>query len=119
MDQPRWDDDAVAWRRYAGRIRERLGEAYRRASDADQRASSAERRAAAAEEHAAEAAERMESALALSREVTRRAARARAQLNELERLLNDGDVRAAAALLSNRRGWIDRATRRGEYGRRP
>lgn len=112
MDQPRWDDDKLAWRRYAGGLRERMGDAYRRAQDAEARATSAEARAVAAEERAAEAA-------AVSAEVTRRSKRARSQLNQLERLLRDGDIPAAVELLAERRRWVDRATRRGEYGRCP
>jgi hypothetical protein len=89
-----------------------MGDAYRRAQDAEARATSAEARALAAEERAAEAA-------AVSAEVTRRSKRARSQLNQLERLLRDGDLSAAVELLTKRRRWVERATRRGEYGRCP
>ncbi|GAA3211193.1 hypothetical protein GCM10017690_22290 [Microbacterium terregens] len=92
MEQPSWDDDAVAWRRFAGGLRERMGEANRRAADAEARALDAEERAALAEAEADR--------------LTRRSKRSRWQLTRLEKLLAEGDVAAAVDLLAYRRAGI-------------
>ncbi|MHC3000352.1 hypothetical protein [Microbacterium sp. HJ5] len=107
MEQPKWDDDAAAWRRFAGGLRERMGEAYRHASEGDARAANAEARASAAEARAAEAETRASAAEAQHRRTLRNARVSRRQLNQIEMLLAEGDVPAAIRLLADRRAWME------------
>jgi hypothetical protein len=113
VEQPGWDDDAVAWRRFAGSLRERMGEAKRRAVDAEARAVVAEARAKAAEDRAALADHRAREAEALRDALSGSARRNRWQLTRVEKLLAEGDVPAAVDLLAQRRRWIEQRRTRG------
>ncbi|WP_295790913.1 hypothetical protein [uncultured Microbacterium sp.] len=92
MEQPKWDDDAAAWRRFAGGLRERMGAAHRRADEAERRADAAEVRVA-----------ELEAAADIRRSVNRRN---QWRLDRLEELIGEGDFPAAADLLATRRAWI-------------
>ena len=86
MEQPRWDDDVLAWRRYAGELRQRLGAMKRSAAavTADLRMLHGEHRRL----------------LTAHRHLGRR-------MDTLARiLLDDGDVAAAANVLATRRARI-------------
>lgn len=92
MEQPKWDDDAAAWRRFAGGLRERMGAAQRRAVEAERRAGDAEARVA-----------ELEAAAEAGRSVNRRN---QWRLDRLEELIGEGDFLSAADLLATRRAWI-------------
>ena len=124
MEQPTWDDDAAAWRRYAGQLRQLTGDAYRRAADAEQRAADAERRAAAAERETstglrarAEEAEaklqglweRSERHRLSFQALMRQKRRDGRMLDRVERLLHDGDIPAAVDVLARRRAEMTAA----------
>jgi hypothetical protein len=98
MDQPTRDDDVAAWRKYAGDLRQRLGQAYADARAAEQRAAEAE------------------AELALSQ---RRGKRTRVYLNRVHRLLTEGDVPGAIDVLALRRKAIQRAAAQSGENTRP
>jgi hypothetical protein len=99
------DDDVVAWRRFAGDLRQRLGLARTAAAEAEARAADAEMRAAEAEALLAAAEARISRGVRAGRHT-------RACLNRVERLLQQGDSPAAVAAIARHRSWADETWQR-------
>lgn len=91
MEQPSWDADVAAWRKYAGELRQKLGEAKKASSDAFERG------------------ERWKQNFQHLLYAKNRDGH---QLDKLERLLDEGDVPAAVDLLAERRRYIQAAKER-------
>lgn len=101
MEQPTGGDGEGAWRRYAGWLRQRLGDANQRAAaDAAAQAEKVRRHILRAEGRSRAWRERHERLL----EAKRRDGR---MLNQLEELLLEGDVPAAVDVLAERRAKIE------------
>lgn len=116
-DAPTGDDinDVAAWRRYAGKLRQDVGEAKRLASSAAElRAKVRETKAALKE--ARENNKRLERRL-LGLQTSKQ--RDRNMLDIVERMLYEGDIPAAVHTLALRRESIEQAREdrreRGEY----
>ncbi|MBN7792509.1 hypothetical protein [Microbacterium esteraromaticum] len=97
MKQPRWDDDAVAWRTFAGALRERMGAARRRAVEA-------EGKLQGVWERGDRWRDRYDRLLKAKR-------RDGWMLDRLESLLHDDDVAGAVDVLAERRAGISAARR--------
>lgn len=97
MKQPSWDDDAVAWRSFAGALRERMGVARRRAVEAESKLQGVW--------------ERGDRWHAQHDRLLKAKYRDGRMLDRLEALLHDGDIAAAVDVLAERRAGIIAAQR--------
>jgi hypothetical protein len=111
MQTPSWDDDVREWRRCAGWLRQRLGEANQRAAaEAAAQGERVRRHIVRAEGRSRAWKERHQRLLDAKQRDGR-------MLDRLEELLLEGDVPAAIDALAERRAGIEAYRAQREAGR--